>query len=116
MRGPFTLELVDNRPRSEMLSSAARADGLAAGSLERWREDDVLNYYDIELSPEERLTQQTIREFVDREALPLLPAAFEEGRFPTELIPRLGELGVLGADIPEYGSGASYTTYGLIFQ
>ncbi len=76
----------------------------------------MLNYYDIELSPEERLTQQTIRDFVEREAMPLLPAAFEEGRFPTELIPRLGELGVLGADIPEYGSGASYTTYGLICQ
>jgi glutaryl-CoA dehydrogenase len=76
----------------------------------------VLNYYDIELSPEERLTQQTIRDFVDREAAPLMPAAFEEGRFPRELTPRLAELGVLGADIPEYGAGSSYMTYGIICQ
>jgi glutaryl-CoA dehydrogenase len=76
----------------------------------------MLNYYDIELSPEERLTQQTIRDFVDREAAPLMPAAFEEGRFPRELVPRLAELGVLGADIPEYGAGSSYMTYGIICQ
>ena len=76
----------------------------------------MLNYYEIELSPEERLTQQTIRDFVDREAAPLMPAAFEEGRFPRELVPRLAELGVLGADIPEYGAGSSYMTYGLICQ
>ena len=76
----------------------------------------MLNYYDIELSPEERLTQQTMRDFVDREAAPLMPAAFEEGRFPRELTPRLAELGVLGADIPEYGAGSSYMTYGIICQ
>ncbi len=76
----------------------------------------MLNYYDIELSPEERLTQQTVREFVEREALPLLPAAFEAGRFPMELVPRLAELGLFGADIPEYGAGSSPTTYGLICQ
>ncbi len=76
----------------------------------------MLNYYDIELSPEERLTQQTVRDFVEREALPLLPAAFEAGRFPMELVPRLAELGLFGADIPEYGAGSSPTTYGLICQ
>jgi glutaryl-CoA dehydrogenase len=76
----------------------------------------LLNYYDIELSPEERLTQQTMRDFVDKEAAPLMPAAFEEGRFPRELTPRLAELGVLGADIPEYGAGSSYMTYGVICQ
>jgi glutaryl-CoA dehydrogenase len=76
----------------------------------------MLNYYDIELSSEERLTQQTVRDFVEREALPLLPAAFEAGRFPMELVPRLAELGLFGADIPEYGAGSSPTTYGLICQ
>lgn len=76
----------------------------------------MLNYYAIELSPEERLTQQTVREFVDAAVLPRIAAAFEEGNFPAELIPMLGELDLLGADIPEYGSGASYVQYGLICQ
>jgi glutaryl-CoA dehydrogenase len=86
------------------------------GDPERWQEDEMLNYYDVDYSAEERLTQQTIRDFVDREVVGLLPAAFEEGRFPMELVPRLAELGVFGADIPEYGAGASYTQYGLICQ
>jgi glutaryl-CoA dehydrogenase len=83
---------------------------------QRVQESAMLNYYDVELSPEERLTQETIRAFVDREVTPRMAAAFEEARFPTELIPRLAELGLLGADIPEYGAGSSYTQYGLICQ
>src|SRR5262249_24257905 len=65
---------------------------------QRVQESAMLNYYDVELSPEVRLTQETIRAFMDREVIPLMAAAFEEGRFPTQLIPRLAELGVLGAD------------------
>src|SRR3954452_20659894 len=87
-----------------------------SGPASGHEEASVLNYFDIEFSSEERLTQQTIRDFVDREAAPLMPAAFEEGRFPRELVPRLAELGVLGADIPEDGAGSSYITYGIICQ
>jgi glutaryl-CoA dehydrogenase len=76
----------------------------------------VLNYLDWQLSPEQRMVQDVVREFVDSEALPVIPEAFEEGTFPTQLIPRLGELGVLGPTIPEYGSGLDYTSYGLICQ
>jgi glutaryl-CoA dehydrogenase len=76
----------------------------------------VLNYLDWELSPEQRMIQGVVREFVEREALPLIPECFDRGEFPRQLIPRLGELGVLGPTIPEYGSGLDYTSYGLICQ
>src|ERR687886_277016 len=76
----------------------------------------MLNYLDWELSPEQHMIQGVVREFVEREALPLIPEAFEQGRFPRELVPRLGELGVLGPTIPKYGSGLDYTSYGLICQ
>ncbi|GAC1315686.1 MAG: acyl-CoA dehydrogenase family protein [Chloroflexota bacterium] len=76
----------------------------------------MLNYLDWDLSSEQRMIQGVVREFVEGEALPLIPAAFERGDFPRELIPRLGELGVLGPTIPEYGSGLDYTSYGLICQ
>jgi glutaryl-CoA dehydrogenase len=76
----------------------------------------VLNYLDWDLSDEQRMVQGVVREFVEREALPLIPAAFERGEFPRELIPRLAELGLLGPTIPEYGSGLDYTSYGLICQ
>jgi glutaryl-CoA dehydrogenase len=76
----------------------------------------VLNYLDWELSPEQGMIQGVVREFVEREALPLIPDCFEKGEFPRQLIPRLGELGVLGPTIPQYGSGLDYTSYGLICQ
>lgn len=76
----------------------------------------MLNYLDWDLSPEQTMIQGVVREFVEREALPLIPDAFERGEFPKQLIPRLGELGVLGPTIPQYGSGLDYMSYGLICQ
>jgi glutaryl-CoA dehydrogenase len=76
----------------------------------------VLNYLDWDLSAEQTMIQNVVREFVDREALPLIPEAFEASEFPKALIPRLAELGMLGPTIPEYGSGLDYTSYGLICQ
>jgi len=76
----------------------------------------MLNYLDCELSPEQAMIQGVVREFVERDALPLIPECFERGEFPRQLIPRLGELGVLGPTIPEYGSGLDYTSSGLICQ
>ncbi len=76
----------------------------------------MLNYADWELTPEQRMIQSVVRDFVEREALPLIPQCFEEARFPRELVPRLAELGLLGATIPEYGSGVDHTSYGLVCQ
>jgi glutaryl-CoA dehydrogenase len=76
----------------------------------------MLNYLDWQLSPEQQMIQDTVRQFVEREALPLIPESFEKGEFPRQLIPRLGELGVLGPTIPQYGSDLDYTSYGLICQ
>jgi len=76
----------------------------------------VLNYLDWEHSPEQQMIQGVVREFVEQEALPIIPECFESGEFPRQLVPRLGELGVLGPTIPKYGSGLDYTSYGLICQ
>ena len=76
----------------------------------------ALNYLDWDLSPEQQMIQSVVREFVEQEALPIVPECFERGEFPRRLVPRLGELGVLGPTIPHYGSGLDYTSYGLICQ
>src|SRR5689334_1965746 len=76
----------------------------------------MLNYADWTLSPEHQMIQGVVREFVENEALPIIPEHFERGDFPRQLIPRLGELGMLGPTIPQYGSGLDYTSYGLICQ
>src|ERR671928_537078 len=76
----------------------------------------MLNYLDWQLSSEQQMIQGVVREFVEQEALPVIPECFERGEFPRQLIPKLGELGLLGPTIPQYGSGLDYTSYGLICQ
>ncbi len=78
------------------------------------------DYYDIDdlLSVEERQVQATVRRFVDEEYLPLIREHFDAGTFPTELTPRLAELGCFGPTVPsEYGgAGLNSVCYGLMAQ
>ena len=79
-----------------------------------------LDFYDIDalLTEEERMVRDTIRDWVEERLVPLIGDAYVAGRFPTELIPEIGELGVLGANLPEeYGcAGLNNVAYGLIMQ
>ena len=76
----------------------------------------MLNYFDIELTDEERLVQRTAREWVEAEAMPLIAEYFEKGTFPRQLVPQMAELGFFGASLPRYGAGLPYSCYGLICQ
>jgi len=78
---------------------------------------DVLGIGSL-LTDEERLVQSEVRKYVEAEIAPIIAGCFEEGRFPTELIPGLAELGVLGANLPEeYGcAGMNNVAYGLVMQ
>ena len=78
-----------------------------------------VDYYgfEAELRDEERAVRDMVRAFVDREFLPLVREHHRRGTFPVELIPRLGELGLLGAHVHGPGCpGLSATIYGLICQ
>jgi glutaryl-CoA dehydrogenase len=80
----------------------------------------LLDYYDIEslLTADERMVRDTARKFVDEEYLPLVRDAFRHGKFPMQVIPKIAELGFLGANLPEkYGcAGLDNVAYGLINQ
>src|SRR5688500_1701577 len=67
---------------------------------------------------DERLVHDTIKGWVRERFLPQIDEHYEQGTFPTELIPELAQLGVFGATLPEeYGcAGVSHTAYGLINQ
>ncbi len=71
---------------------------------------------DAELSAEERLIRDTARDYAQGKLLPRVVSAFREERFDREIMTELGELGFLGATIPETygGAGANYVAYGLI--
>ncbi|HEY7996227.1 MAG TPA: acyl-CoA dehydrogenase family protein, partial [Steroidobacteraceae bacterium] len=80
---------------------------------------DPLDLYDVRgmLSEEERLVQDSVARLVDAEVLPVIRKAFEEHRFPKELVPKLAELGLLGSSIHGYDcAGLSAVCYGLICQ
>ena len=69
------------------------------------------------LSEEERFTRHSVREFVDREFMPKVRQSFRDARFPLEVIPGLGKLGVFGAGIEGYGCNkVSGISYGLMMQ
>ncbi|MFQ5750807.1 MAG: acyl-CoA dehydrogenase family protein, partial [bacterium] len=77
------------------------------------------DFYQIDalLSDEERLVKNTVREFVDAEIMPLIRDCFRKAEFPTELIPKMGALGFLGANLKGYGcAGLNNVAYGLINQ
>lgn len=77
------------------------------------------DFYAIDalLSDEQKLAALTLRNFLAREADPLMAEHFEKEQFPTALIPKLGELGVLGANLSGYGlPGMDNIAYGLVMK
>jgi glutaryl-CoA dehydrogenase len=80
---------------------------------------DPLDLFDVrsELSDEESMVQETVARFVDDAVIPLMREAFEQHTFPTELIPQVAELGLLGSSIDGYDcAGLNSVCYGLICQ
>lgn len=73
---------------------------------------------DMSLSEEQRLIQQTAREFAEREVAPQARAMDADALWPTALVKRLGELGLMGMAIPEAhgGSGADHVSYALAVE
>ncbi len=68
-------------------------------------------------SEQELLVRQTARQFVEDRVIPIIRDCYRDDRFPKELIPEIGELGFLGANLEGYGcAGLSNVEYGLIMQ
>ncbi len=79
-----------------------------------------VDFYDIDalLTDEERMIRDTVRQWVDDRVLPVIEEAYIERTFPRELVGEMGELGMLGANLPEeYDcAGLNNVAYGLIMQ
>ncbi len=69
------------------------------------------------LTDEEKLVRDTVRSFVDDNVIPIIEDHYMAGTFPGELVPQMGELGFLGANLEGYGcAGLNNVAYGLIMQ
>ncbi len=79
-----------------------------------------VDYFNVDslLSEEEILVRNTVREFVDDNVIPIIEKHAREGTFPMDLIPKMAELGLFGATLPEkYGcAGMNNVAYGLMTQ
>jgi glutaryl-CoA dehydrogenase len=80
-----------------------------------FEELDFFNFSEL-LSEEEIMVRDQVRAFVDEKIMPGVAAHWEAGTFPNEIIPELGEMGLLGVTIdPKYGgAGMNSVAYGLI--
>jgi glutaryl-CoA dehydrogenase len=78
-----------------------------------------MDLFDVrsELTDDERMVQDTVARFVDEQAIPVMREAFEQHRFPRDLIAQVAELGLLGSSIDGYDcAGLNSICYGLICQ
>jgi len=74
------------------------------------------DYYLLEemLSDEEREIRDKVRDFADREVIPVINEYWEKAEFPFELIPKIAELNIAGTTIKGYGCpGMSHLAAGL---
>jgi glutaryl-CoA dehydrogenase len=79
----------------------------------RW--DDPLDL-NGRLTDEERMIADAARQYARDKLMPRIVSAFAEERFDREIMTEMGELGFLGATLPEQygGAGVSHVAYGLI--
>ena len=79
---------------------------------------DFLRLDDTQLSEEERLVRDSVRDWVSKEFLPRLQEHVrQDGSFPMDLVPQIAELGMFGANLKGYGcAGMNNVAYGLLMQ
>ena len=76
--------------------------------------EDLLRL-DSQLSEEERMVRDNVREYCNKSLMPRILNANRNEVFHSEIYKEMGELGILGATIKGYGcAGVGYVSYGLI--
>jgi short-chain 2-methylacyl-CoA dehydrogenase len=73
---------------------------------------------DFQLNDEQRAIRSLAREFAAQEVKPVAEALDREGRFPYEIVEKLGELGFMGMPFEQGhgGGGTDYISYALVIE
>ncbi len=80
----------------------------------RFHWDDPL-LLEQQLEEDERLVRDSVREYCQQQLLPRILLANRNEKFDREIFNEMGELGMLGATLSDYGcAGLNYVCYGLI--
>jgi glutaryl-CoA dehydrogenase len=79
-----------------------------------------VDYFNIDslFSEEEKMIRESVREFVDDQIIPIIEKYNREGKFPSDLIPLMANLGLFGSNLPaKYGCAEmNNVAYGLVMQ
>ncbi|MFN8472066.1 MAG: acyl-CoA dehydrogenase family protein [Anaerolineae bacterium] len=72
----------------------------------------------FDLTPEQEMIRRTAREFAENEIMPGARDRDREGRFPREILAKLGALGFMGPTVPEEygGMGLDFLSEAIIFE
>jgi butyryl-CoA dehydrogenase len=73
---------------------------------------------DFELTDEQQLIRDAVREFAEAEVTPIAAELDHDHRFPYELLPKLAEMNLMGMPYPEKegGAGADYMSYVIAIE
>jgi len=73
---------------------------------------------DFSFTDEQNQLRRSVREFAEGEILPHVMEWDEAPRFPSEIMPKLGEMGLLGVIFPEEygGAGLGYVEYVIAIE
>ncbi len=73
---------------------------------------------DFRFTDEQQQLRRSVREFAEGEIAPHVMEWDEASHFPLEIIPKLGEMGLLGVSFPERygGAGLGYTEYVIAIE
>jgi alkylation response protein AidB-like acyl-CoA dehydrogenase len=68
----------------------------------------------FELSDEHEMLRDAVRDFAQREIVPIAAHHDETGEFPLETIRKMGEMGLMGIEVPEEYGGAGMDTIAYV--
>jgi butyryl-CoA dehydrogenase len=73
---------------------------------------------DFELTDEQQLIRDAVREFAEAEVAPIAAELDREHRFPRELLPKMADMNLMGVPYPEKagGAGADYLSYIIVME
>jgi glutaryl-CoA dehydrogenase (non-decarboxylating) len=73
---------------------------------------------DFDLTEDQRLLEQSVREWAAREVAPKIRELDREHRFDKNILPQMAELGLLGCSVPQKygGAGMDYVSLGIVSE
>lgn len=87
---------------------------MAQQEIYQW--DDPL-FFDAQLTEEEHMIKNAAHTFAQENLFPKVVKAFREETFDPDIMPAMGQAGLLGATIHGYGcAGINHVSYGLIMR